>query len=185
MTAMPRNILLARGSFCCELLLMTRRAVSTFVCLLGFSLPLAAQQPLDSGRALSLSQPNMFPPAEASLLFRDPIALSDGRYFLPASRMRSMGMVSLDFGPAYVTPIETHRINGSPMNGTDAPDGVLGLRTNPIYAGGEAGVFYGKSSGKYGREDFATYIFGTIGNDNFRITVGATHQESTVRIPRR
>ena len=66
------------------------------------------------------------------------------------------------------------------MYGTDRPGGIvnLQLRRN-YYSGGEVGVFYGKSGGKYGREDFQTYIIGGIGNEKFQITAGAVYQESS------
>jgi hypothetical protein len=53
-----------------------------------------------------------------------------------------------------------------------------------IQFGGEMGFLYGKSSGKYGREDFSSYIIGTLGNDKFSITAGFLHQESSGRYPR-
>lgn len=54
-----------------------------------------------------------------------------------------------------------------------------------IRFGGEVGFLYGKSTGKYEREDFAGYIMGTVGNDKFSINVGYLHQESTFSAPRR
>lgn len=46
--------------------------------------------------------------------------------------------------------------------------------------GGEIGFLYGKSSGsKFGREDFAGYVIGTVGNDKFSITASYSHQETT------
>jgi hypothetical protein len=54
-----------------------------------------------------------------------------------------------------------------------------------FYYGGEFGFLYGKSTGKYGREDFSSYILGTIGNDKFQLTAGFFHQETTVNFPRR
>lgn len=56
---------------------------------------------------------------------------------------------------------------------------------NRIRFGGEAGIFYGKSTGKYGREDFIRYISGTIGNEMFSFSVGYLHQETTFDISRR
>ena len=56
---------------------------------------------------------------------------------------------------------------------------------NKIRWGGEVGFLYGKSTGKYGREDFAGYIMGTVGNEKFSINVGYLHQESTFNVPRR
>jgi hypothetical protein len=53
-----------------------------------------------------------------------------------------------------------------------------------VYVGGEVGFLYGRSSGKYGREDFQTYIIGTVGNEKFSITAGYLYQESSGRVPR-
>ena len=51
--------------------------------------------------------------------------------------------------------------------------------TSKIQYGGELGFLYGKSTGRYGREDFAGYIIGTVGNDKFSITAGYYRQETT------
>lgn len=56
---------------------------------------------------------------------------------------------------------------------------------NKIRWGGEVGFFYGKSTGKYGREDFAGYIMGSVGNEKFSINVGYLRQETTFNVPRR
>lgn len=63
---------------------------------------------------------------------------------------------------------------------------VVDLRSpDRIQFGGEIGFLYGKSSGKYGREDFSSYIIGTVGNDKFSITAGYLHQETTFDRPSR
>lgn len=63
---------------------------------------------------------------------------------------------------------------------TDSLDRIIDWDArNRIRFGGEAGIFYGKSTGKYGREDFIRYISGTIGNEMFSISVGYSHQETT------
>ncbi|HSH37836.1 MAG TPA: hypothetical protein VK993_03545 [Chthoniobacterales bacterium] len=51
-------------------------------------------------------------------------------------------------------------------------------------SGGEVGFFYGRSDGKYGREDYSAHIIGGIGNDKFNITVGAAYHESSRRAER-
>ena len=49
-----------------------------------------------------------------------------------------------------------------------------------IRFGGEIGFLYGKSAGSgFGREDYAGYIIGTVGNDKFSITAGYYRQETT------
>jgi hypothetical protein len=48
-----------------------------------------------------------------------------------------------------------------------------------IQFGGEIGFLYGKSTGSgFGREDFAGYVIGTVGNDRFSITAGYYRQET-------
>jgi hypothetical protein len=62
---------------------------------------------------------------------------------------------------------------------------VVDLRApNRIQLGGEIGFLYGKSTGKYGREDFAGYVIGTVGNDKFSLTAGYYRQETTFNNPR-
>jgi hypothetical protein len=64
-------------------------------------------------------------------------------------------------------------------------DNVVELRAaDRVYVGGEVGFFYGRSSGKYGYEDFQTYIIGTVGTEKFSITAGFLHQESNGRFRR-
>jgi 2-keto-4-pentenoate hydratase/2-oxohepta-3-ene-1,7-dioic acid hydratase in catechol pathway len=64
-------------------------------------------------------------------------------------------------------------------------DRVVDLRApSKIQFGGELGFLYGKSTGKFGREDVAGYIIGTVGNDKFSITAGVYRQETTFNNPR-
>ncbi len=57
---------------------------------------------------------------------------------------------------------------------------IVDLRApSRIQYGGEIGFLYGKSTGKYGREDFAGYVIGTVGNEHFSITAGYYRQETT------
>ena len=62
---------------------------------------------------------------------------------------------------------------------------MVSLPLNPVYYGGEVGVFYGHSSGKFGGDEFGTYIEGGVGNDKFQINAGASYQEWNGRFPRR
>lgn len=73
----------------------------------------------------------------------------------------------------------------APTSRRDSLDRIVDLRApNRIQFGGEIGFLYGKSTGKYGREDFSTYLIGTVGNDKFSITAGILHQETTYTNPR-
>ncbi len=66
----------------------------------------------------------------------------------------------------------------------NSPERVVEMRSpDRVYFGGEVGFLYGKSTGKYGREDFLSYITGTVGNEYFSITAGYYRQESSGRVP--
>jgi hypothetical protein len=59
----------------------------------------------------------------------------------------------------------------------DSPDEMLSSSANPIYCGGEVGFLYGRWSGKGGGDMWETYMVGTVGNDKFQITAGASYDE--------
>jgi len=61
--------------------------------------------------------------------------------------------------------------------GKDSPAEMLNSSLNPVYSGGEVGVLYGRWSGKGGGDMWQTYIEGTVGNDKFQITAGASYDE--------
>ena len=54
----------------------------------------------------------------------------------------------------------------------------MSLQNSPlVFTGGEVGFMYGHSSGKFGGDEFLSYIVGGIGNDKMQINVGASYQE--------
>jgi hypothetical protein len=58
-------------------------------------------------------------------------------------------------------------------------------RPNDIHFGGEIGFLYGKSTGSgFGREDYAGYIIGTVGNEHFSLTAGFYRQDTSFSGPR-
>ena len=53
-------------------------------------------------------------------------------------------------------------------------------RSSDIHFGGEIGFLYGKSTGSgFGREDYAGYVIGTVGNEHFSLTAGFYRQETS------
>ena len=74
----------------------------------------------------------------------------------------------------------------SSADNKNSVDRIVDLRApNRIQFGGEMSFLYGKSSGSgFGRQDFAGYIIGTVGNDKFSITAGYYRQETTFSGPR-
>lgn len=74
-----------------------------------------------------------------------------------------------------------------PSDSKDSVDRIVDLRKpNDIRFGGEIGFLYGKPTGShgFGREDYAGYIIGTVGNDKFSITAGYYRQETNFSGPR-
>lgn len=68
----------------------------------------------------------------------------------------------------------------------DSVDRIVELnRRSDIRFGGEVGFLYGKSTGSgFGREDYAGYVIGTVGNDKFSLSVGYYRQETSFSGPR-
>jgi len=115
-------------------------------------------------------------------------AIDPGYSFV--SQWVQMGFTSSDLFPAALLsaaqpPVQkpsagrVHGSNGKDLgaDGKDSPDEMLSSSLNPTYAGGEVGVLYGRWSGKGGGDMWETYIVGTVGNDKFQITAGASFDE--------
>jgi len=86
-----------------------------------------------------------------------------------------------EFLPAFDPSAPLSAAYVSPDNKSSV-DRIIDLHApNQVRFGGELGFLYGKSSGSngFGREDFAGYIIGTVGNDKFSITAGYYRQETT------
>jgi hypothetical protein len=174
---------------------MIKRALLVALGFLALCFPVAAQQTnrtdeFDAAAALALYRPEIFTSVDSSLLVRDLPMLTflDGR--LPGStalgRMGTAPVANLPV--ALVSAAPAQKTNASSVSGKDGKDSsaeVMTLPVNPVYYGGEVGVFYGHSSGKFGGDEFGTYIEGGVGNDKFQINAGASYQEWNGRVPRR
>ena len=156
---------------------MTKRALFAVAGFLGLCLSVSAQ--------LTPSF-NQFP-FDGSTLDRPfpgvpPVTLTDeGRFSFLAFNWQA----PVDFLP-YFNPVEPRSVASSAISDPkDSLHDVVEMRApDRVYVGGEVGFLYGRSSGKYGREDFQSYIIGTVGNERFSITAGYLHQESSGRVPR-
>ncbi len=180
---------------------MVKRALSVVVGLVALCSPVAAQDvdsysanqlritgETDAGPALSLYRPDIFSSIDGTTLIHGlpVLTLLDGRRFPISSELGRVGVTPLDVLPlAFLSAINVQKTHSSPRAGSDATGGVVDLRLNRDYGThGEVGVFYGKSGGKYGREDFQSYIIGGVGNEHFQITAGASYEESSGHIIR-
>lgn len=155
---------------------MVTRVFSIVLGFFSVCLPLAAQQanrfetgtvalepwrhPGDLPFALALYQPDLLSMIDGSML-----SLGESR--LPAANS-SAG--------------QGQKLNASPTVRAGSSAGVFTLRLDPAYSGGEIGVLYGR--GQHGSSALQSYIVGTVGNDKFQITAGASYEESSFRIPR-
>ncbi|MEY2565193.1 MAG: hypothetical protein QOH88_3386 [Verrucomicrobiota bacterium] len=163
---------------------MTQRALFAVAGFLGICLSVSAQQPQSpeqiqsEGLALNRPYPNL-----------QPLSLADREFFFFSTAFGEMRPTT-DFLPPfnpigtqnYYSPISPSRRNAL-NNSVENSSVEMRQAADPIRFGGEMGVLYGRSSGKYGREDFQTYIIGTVGTEKFSITAGFLHQESNGRGP--
>ena len=139
-----------------------------------------------------LCQPLVARPAEQLLLDGDTpwrqepwTSLENRDRFVFSSAFGSM-RATQEFLPSFNSPEPLSMAYLPSSDSKDSLDRIIDWEAaNKIRFGGEVGFLYGKSTGKYGREDFAGYIMGTVGNDKFSINVGYLHQESTFNVPRR
>lgn len=72
-----------------------------------------------------------------------------------------------------------HSSNGKDLggDGKDIGDEMMESPLSRVYYGGEIGFLYGRWSGKGGGDMWESYIVGTVGNDKFQITAGASYDE--------
>ena len=106
-----------------------------------------------------------------------------------ASSWVQLGFTSVDFLPAAFSSGQSAaqrpgagRVHGTEgknlgVDAKDSPAEMLSSPANPIYYGGEVGFLYGRWSGKGGGDMWETYVVGTVGNDKFQITAGASYDE--------
>jgi hypothetical protein len=167
------------------------------LCVLSFCFSLEAQQVMDVSFSPTLNQPEIFNTVDSlTLVKRLPILnFLDGTRLPVSSPLGRMGRAPLNLDSiVYVTNVDLPEITVSPAEGPDGkdfvadgkdlPSDVKTAKSSPIYYGGEMGVFYGHSSGKFGGDEFSSYLVGGVGDDKFTITAGAGYQESNNRIPR-
>jgi hypothetical protein len=151
--------------------------------------------------SLSLYRPKILGAAESSLLLHNgavPLWL-DGKQvstgvidpgYSFASEWVQLGFTSADFLPAAFLSgaqppaqgpsagrVRTTDGKDLGIDAKDSPDEMMSSSANPVYYGGEVGVLYGRWSGKGGGDMWETYIVGTVGNDKFQITAGASYDE--------
>lgn len=180
---------------------MIRRALPAVAAILGLCVSLSAQEPTRSiqpvdfalnptsprdmveGRTAPLQRTGSFRTLNNVWSGSGPLTLVDGRLFSFPSAFGWVEATPIDFLPAFT-------VEGLPrvMPGTavarDASVPAVDLLHRFDYVGGEVGLFYGRSTGKFSREVEQGYIRSDIIDGNTQISVGAFYEHSSGRVPR-
>ena len=138
----------------------------------------------ETASALALNRPDLFSVAGGSLLLRGlPVTtFLDGRRYPIFPVPNGLAVSPLGTFPvAFLSTVRVQATGASPAYATDAAGGIVDLRLRQVATGGEVGVFYGGSGGKYGGHDLDAYIVGGVGVPNFEISAGASYQNSSGR----
>lgn len=149
---------------------------------------------LNAPLSLSLYRPKISSATDSSLLLHNgsvPLWLDgiDPGYGFTTQWVQ-MGFMSPDILPASALsaappsaqisrPGGVHRSEGRDLgpDGKDIGDEMMESPLSRVYYGGEVGFLYGRWSGKGGGDMWETYVVGTVGNDKFQITAGASYDE--------
>jgi len=165
--------------------MINQRALVVVLGLFSFCAPLGAQQTSRLARSenaleqLSFYRPEILRAVDGSSLLQNlPIAaLMDGQYLPGSSEWgRIGGAPATNYSTAFVTVAPSPKAKGSQVDPKDFSDEIA-VQPNRYYYGGEVGFMYGHASGKFGGDEFSTYILGDVGNDKFQINVGASYDE--------
>ena len=150
----------------------------------------SAQQSKGAGNFDSIFgfyRPELFTTVDNSSLVRDlPMReFLDGR--LPGSTaLGQMGTARVANFPMALVSAEPRQKGNSvsgpvkdPKDGKDysSSESLAVEKASLAWTGGEIGIFYGHSSGKFGGDEFGSYITGGVGNEHLQINVGASYQE--------
>ncbi len=181
---------------------MVKRAFCVALGLVASLCPAGAQQlnraewpvgGFDPAFALNLYQPRIWGAGDSFLLLRrGPVRTwSDGGWLASENALTQIGMASLDLFPiAFSAPdvfstvsapkgnsTRNSRSQNYGADGKDNGDEITGPPSSRVYYGGEMGFLYGRWSGKGSGDMWETYVVGTVGNDKFQITAGASYDE--------
>lgn len=169
---------------------MIKSALSAVVALVSLCVSVSAQQSKVAGNFDSIFgfyRPELFTTVDSSSLVRDlPMReFLDGR--LPGSTaLGQMGTARVANFPMALVSAEPRQKGNSvsgpvkdPKDGKDysSSESLAVEKASLAWTGGEIGIFYGHSSGKFGGDEFGSYITGGVGDEHLQINVGASYQE--------
>lgn len=146
-----------------------------------FELNQASPSDMVEGRA-ALGQTGSFGRLNSAWYGSGPLTLIDGELF---SFPRAFGWIEAT--PSDFLPDFTAGELGTPTAVAtlrDSGNKTVDLRHKLDYVGGEVGVFFGKSTGKFSREVEQGYILGEVVDGNTHIIVGGSYEHSKGNVPR-
>ena len=166
---------------------LMKRALFAVLGWLALSFPLAAQQPFDSASTFVFYRPEIFTSVDSAALVRElPMTeFLDGR--LPGStalgRMGTAPVVNFPIALVSAQPRKKGTVSGpvkDPKDGKDysSAESMAMEKASLVWTGGEVGFYYGHASGKFGGDEFGSYITGGVGNEHLQINAGAGYEES-------
>lgn len=149
----------------------------------SFNLNLTSASDMVEGRVALLQRTGSLSALNNAWSGSGPLTLVDGRLF---SFPHAFGWVEAPPGgflPAF-TAQELPRTTSRETLAREPGDKEVDLLHKFDYVGGEVGVFYGRSTGKFSREVEQGYILGEVVDGNTRIGVGASYEHSSGNVPR-
>ena len=134
-------------------------------------------------------KPELFATVDTTELLRD-LPMTDylGTRLPGSTALGQMGTAPVaNFPTALVTAEprqKNHKVASTPVR--DPKDGkdyssvesMAVEKAALTWTGGEVGFMYGHASGKFGGDEFSSYIIGGVGNDHLQINVGAGYEET-------
>ncbi|HWY50753.1 MAG TPA: hypothetical protein VNW72_04655 [Chthoniobacterales bacterium] len=172
---------------------LMERALFAVISLVGFGLMQQTAR-ADFDPIFGFYRPELFSTIDSADLVRDLSMREflDGR--VPGSTaMGRMGTAPVGNFPMALVNAEPRKKGNSisgpvkdPKDGKDyaSVESLATEKASLAWTGGEVGFIFGHSSGKFGGDEFTSYIIGGVGNEHMQINVGASQQEFNGRVPR-
>ncbi len=147
----------------------------------SFTLDQASPSDLVAGRA-ALERTGSFRTLNNAWYGPGPLTLVDGRLFSFPNAFGWVEATRHDFLPAFAAEA-LPRVTPVTRLARDTGSKAVNLSPKFDYVGGEVGVFYGRSTGKFSREVEQGYILGEVVDGNTHIIVGGSYEHSNGSVP--
>ena len=134
-------------------------------------------------------RPELFASVDTAELLRDlPLTEYLSGHLPGSTALGRMGTAPVGNFPTALVNAEPRRKTNNVASGPvkDPKDGkdyssvesMAAEKASLSWTGGEVGFMYGHSSGKFGGDEFTSYIMGSVGNEHLQINVGAGYEET-------